>query len=312
MKILIGYDGSQNSIAMIDDLKLAGLPSDTEALVMSVAEMWLVPPPSYGLAQTDYVESFQLDVRLAKEIAEKGSTQLKAHFPTWKVTTESTIGSPARELLKKASMFHPDLIVVGSQGLSAIGRFLLGSVSQKVVTEAHSSVRIARGRLQETNEPARIIIGADGSPESNEAIRSVASRKWPRGTEVVLLAATGKILVNEYKAMIGASLPENTSTEVQTQQHDELTNIKRVLEEALEAQLRAQGLFVSTIIKEGDPRKVLLEEAEKWGADAIFIGSRGFSKIKRLVLGSVSTAISARAHCSVEVVRLTEKNQNPL
>ncbi len=310
MKVLIGYDGSQNAIAMIDDLKLAGLPSDTEALVMSVAEMWLVPPPSYGLAQTDYVESFQLDIRLAKEIAEKGGTQLKAHFPTWKITIESTIGSPARELLKKASEFHPDLIVVGSQGLTTIGRLLLGSVSQKVATEAHSSVRIARGRLQETNEPARIIIGADGSPESNEAIRSVASRKWPRGTEVVLLTATGKIPVNEYKAMIGAPL-ENVPPEDQAR-HDELISIKRVLEEALEAQLRAQGLFVSTIIKEGDPRKVLLQEAEKWGADAIFIGSRGFGKIKRLVLGSVSTAISARAHCSVEVVRLTEENQNPL
>jgi hypothetical protein len=110
MKILIGYDGSENSIAMLDDLRLAGLPFDTEALVMSVAEMWLVPPPSYGLAQTDYVESFQLDIRLAKEIAEKAGTQLKTHFPNWKVTIESTIGSPARELLKKAAEFHPDFV----------------------------------------------------------------------------------------------------------------------------------------------------------------------------------------------------------
>ncbi|MBI4854366.1 MAG: universal stress protein [Acidobacteria bacterium] len=304
MKILIGYDGSQSSVAMLDDLKLAGLPSDSEAVIMSIAEMWLVPPPSYGLAQTDYVESFQLDVRLAREVAEKGATQLKALFPTWKVTVESTIGSPARELLKKADEFHPDLIVVGSQGLSTIGRFLLGSVSQKVSTEAHTSVRISRGRLQEFNEPSRIIVGVDGSPESNEAIRSVASRSWPRGTEVILLTATGKIPVNEYKAMIDAALPEDVSPA--KAKHDELTSIKKVLEQALEAQLRAQGLFVSTIFKEGDPRKVLLEEAEKWGADTVFIGSRGFGKIKRLLLGSVSTAISARAHCSVEIVRLKD------
>ena len=42
----------------------------------------------------------------------------------------------------------PDLIVVGSHGRSALGRFMLGSVSQKVVTEAHCSVRVARGRAQ--------------------------------------------------------------------------------------------------------------------------------------------------------------------
>lgn len=306
MRILIGYDGSENSIAMIDDLKLAGLPCNTEALIMSVAEMWLVPPPSYGLAQTDYAESFQLDVRLAKDIAEKGGVQLKARFPNWKVTIESTIGSPARELLKKAAEFHPDLIVVGSQGLSNVGRILLGSVSQKVATEAHTSVRIGRGRLQELDEPARIIIGADGSPESNAAIRSVASRDWPRGTEVILLTATGKIPVDEYKAMVGMTLPEDVSPELKAK-HDELASIKHVLEEVLEAQLRAKGLFVSTIVKEGDPRKILLEEAEKWGADCIFVGSRGLGTIKRLFLGSVSTAICNRAHCSVEIVRLIDE-----
>lgn len=303
MKLLIGYDGSQSSVSMLDDLKLAGLPLDTEALIVSVAEMWLVPPPSYGLAQTDYVENFQLDVRLAKEVAEKGATQLKAHFPTWNIKVEAAIGTPAREILKKAEEFHPDLIVVGSQGLSSVGRFILGSVSQKVSTEAHTSVRIARGRLQENDEPARIIIGIDGSPESNEAIRSVASRSWPRGTEVILLTATGKIPVEEYKNMLDSVLLTNPSDELKAK-YDELASIKHILEQALEAQLKAKGLFVSTIIKEGDPRKVLLEEAEKWGADTIFVGSRGFGTIKRLLLGSVSTAISTRAHCSVEIVRL--------
>ena len=46
-----------------------------------------------------------------------------------------------------------------------------------------------------------------------------------------------------------------------------------------------------------------LEEAERWGADCIFLGAKGHSRFERLLLGSVSTAVSARAHCSVEVVR---------
>jgi nucleotide-binding universal stress UspA family protein len=49
---------------------------------------------------------------------------------------------------------------------------------------------------------------------------------------------------------------------------------------------------------------VLLEEAEEWGADCIFVGSRGSHEpLAGLLLGSVSTAVVARAHCSVEVVR---------
>jgi len=46
MRILIGYDGSDCAEAAVDDLRQAGLPSKAEALVFSVAEVWLPPPPS--------------------------------------------------------------------------------------------------------------------------------------------------------------------------------------------------------------------------------------------------------------------------
>ena len=50
-------------------------------------------------------------------------------------------------------------------------------------------------------------------------------------------------------------------------------------------------------------KSLLLEEAERWGADCIFVGARGLNRLERLLLGSVSTAVAARARCSVEVVR---------
>jgi nucleotide-binding universal stress UspA family protein len=69
------------------------------------------------------------------------------------------------------------------------------------------------------------------------------------------------------------------------------------------ALLRTRGLAVSSVIKEGDPKHVLLDEAEPWEADSLFLGARGLSRIERFLLGSVSAAIAARAHCAVEVVR---------
>jgi len=69
------------------------------------------------------------------------------------------------------------------------------------------------------------------------------------------------------------------------------------------APLRTRGLTVSSVIKEGDPKHVLLDEAERWGADCIFVGARGLSRVERFLLGSVSAAVAARAHCSVEIVR---------
>ena len=74
-------------------------------------------------------------------------------------------------------------------------------------------------------------------------------------------------------------------------------------------QLRPSGLKVSTEIQEGDPKRALIEAAEGWGADCIFVGSIGHGNpFERFVLGSVSASVAARAHCSVEVVRPPESN----
>ena len=43
--------------------------------------------------------------------------------------------------------------------------------------------------------------------------------------------------------------------------------------------------------------------AERWGADCVFAGAKGLSRLERFLVGSVSTAVAARAPCSVEVVR---------
>jgi nucleotide-binding universal stress UspA family protein len=74
--------------------------------------------------------------------------------------------------------------------------------------------------------------------------------------------------------------------------------------EAPAAHLRQAGFEVYTEVKEGDAKRVLLDEAKRLHADCIFVGSTGFSnRLERFLLGSVSAAVANRAECSVEVVR---------
>src|SRR5262249_56233501 len=68
-----------------------------------------------------------------------------------------------------ADEWRPDLIVVGSQGSTALGRMFFGSVSRKVINEARCSVLVARGRIVEPDITARILIGVDGSEEADTA-----------------------------------------------------------------------------------------------------------------------------------------------
>jgi nucleotide-binding universal stress UspA family protein len=77
----------------------------------------------------------------------------------------------------------------------------------------------------------------------------------------------------------------------------------RRMVETLEAQFRSAKLSVSPIVKPGDPKRILIQEAEGWEADCIFVGASGLSRLDRFLLGSVSAAVAGRAHCSVEVVR---------
>jgi nucleotide-binding universal stress UspA family protein len=53
----------------------------------------------------------------------------------------------------------------------------------------------------------------------------------------------------------------------------------------------------------GDPKIAILDEAERWGADLIVVGTHGYNALERLWLGSVSRAVASHAKCSVEVAR---------
>jgi nucleotide-binding universal stress UspA family protein len=57
------------------------------------------------------------------------------------------------------------------------------------------------------------------------------------------------------------------------------------------------------MVADGNPKDVLVKEADRWDATCLFVGARGLRAVDRFLLGSVSASVAARAHCSVEVVR---------
>ena len=310
MRIFIGYDGSSCADSALDDLQRAGLPREADAFVLTVSEVWLPPPPRVervqshsGAAAAAVLErapsvSFLPDevLEASRELALKGAARLRSYFADWRVQAEAVAGSPAREVLKKANEWDSDLIVVGCQGCSGLGRFLLGSVSQKVVSEAPCSVRVARGTVWKQGSPVRMVIGLDGSLASQAAVTTVASRTWPMGSEVRIVAVEDKLGLLGRIAPHAAQRIEN--------HHIEARAWLEGLAKAAAARLRTADLTVSSKIEIGDPKRILVSDAEEWGAECIFLGSSGSrNHVNSLLLGSVATAVVARAHCSVEILR---------
>ncbi len=312
MKLLISYDGSACADAAIDDLPRAGLPEIGEAVVLSVAEVWLPPPngePGGASIRVHldsdteetmkrHYEANKLKVAEAESLAIAAKQRLANLLPKWEISAEATYGSPAWEILSRADDLNPDLIVVGSQGRSAIGRFFLGSISQKVVTEARCSVRIGRGRVEVEPLALRLVVGFDGSAGAFASVNAVAARNWPAETEVRLVAVTESVT----PSTLGSFIPPVVDfvDQVHTSERKLIENMAvKALEE-----LKLKDIDSGLYIYDGNPKHTLVKEAENWGADCIFVGANAFgSRLERFLLGSTSAAVGARAHCSVEVVR---------
>jgi len=311
MKLLIAYDGSRCAEAALDDLTHAGLPVKGEATVISVAEVWLPPPPPSSLEivelavtakgplglERKYMAGSEA-VKDADALASKAAARFQSNFPAWTVKHEAAWGSPNWEIFSKATEWKADLIVVGSHGRTALGRFFLGSISQWLLNEARCSVRVARGKIDEPDFPVRLIVGLDGSSNAEAALDEIATRNWPAKSEVRVVIVDQPLeptVVGEFIPVVSQTVDEGNSEESER---------SRNLASAAATRLRAKGLRAEALVKIGDPKHELVKFAEEWRADCIFLGATGLTNlVERFLLGSVAGAVAARAHCSVEIVR---------
>jgi nucleotide-binding universal stress UspA family protein len=295
MKVLIGYDGSDYADAAIDDLKWAGLPETTDAIVLSAVE-WptMLAMRSWGMVETDFSPEWIKRIEQAQQLAETGADRLRKLFPKWNIEVEPAGGEPADMILEKARTWPADLIVVGTHGRNAVGRVVLGSVSMKVLRHAPCSVRVVRIRKHEG--PPQLLIGVDGSIEANGAVDEVCRRSWPAGTQVRVFAAQEVFeLASAERIGIGERIYDRVN-------EDEYLRMKDAAMEAVD-KLHAAGLSASSTVLEGDPKDALVRQARDANTDTIFVGARGLGRVEGLFLGSVSSATVAHAPCTVEVVR---------
>ncbi len=306
MKILIGYDRSTKAENAVQDLARAGLPAEAEVILLSVIPPMLpldmLTPEGYSPVwySSAYNEALKSSHEIEKQIKIKGhlaSKILKKCFPKWKVTFEVATDQPSHAILKRAEEWKPDLIVLGSHGWNSVGKMLLGSTAEKVLTHADVSVRLGKGEAKEKVAPPRILIGFDGSNESRAAVEEVADRSWPKGTRVKLLA------ISDFQIrldLLSMSLKKTKAANIASFSPWPWMDKKLAL--AVE-KLEESELEVESEIVVGDPRHVLLEAAKKFKADSIFMGNRGLSGFKRFMLGSVSAAVASHSPCSIEIIR---------
>ncbi len=279
---MIGYNGSKAAKEALYDLKRAAFPDETEALVLTVAESWLQPKT----------------LKEAAAIADEAVDFLTTEFPLWQITSETVSGSPPREILARANSWKSDMIVLG-EPLKTLGPgdIFIGHTSQTVLTEAECSVRIARGSETVNSSAARILVGYDGSFGAKLAVENIAARHWPANTEVRLLAVADSAVLTS----IGRFTPQMSDAVVEAKFASQWA--ETLAAQSLEL-LKKAGIEASVEVRLGNPKTILVSEAEHWKADVIFVGPHcAPNSFERFLIGSVSSAVAARANCTVEIVR---------
>lgn len=152
----------------------------------------------------------------------------------------------------------------------------------------------------------KILLATDGSAFGEEAVKEVARRPWPTGSEVRVVYVVEPPPQPAPEMWAGSY--EEYYTELSQWQR---AQARRALEAAVglldtreDATLRVTAEMLT-----GPPKRRIPEEAEAWGADLVVVGSHGYGFWDRLLLGSVSQAVATHAPCSVEIVRRPQEEE---
>ena len=287
MNVLVATDGSKYGrwgLNWVATLPFVEPPRVTALYVLDVAALrapFLAQPVMAGTERYIQEEIQRMEVRSAKTITD---TKKQLVALKLKGTVRKEQGAIAPVILKRAPK-RDGLLVVGSQGLDALDRFMLGSVSTNLIHHATCPVLVVKG---EAAPLRRITLATDGSDASAKALEFVLTTFQPD-------RSAGK----------GGRVPIHVSV-IHVMPFIKYPGLKeegrRLVEQSVRKLIQA-GFTAEPVCQLGKPAEEIMKVASKHHADLIVMGAKGLGAIARFLLGSVSTRVVQHANCAVLVVR---------
>jgi nucleotide-binding universal stress UspA family protein len=248
-----------------------GSPSAAAAIDLVAGLAW-TPDAIVRLVAVDdaYGEDrVELEAHVEAAAAQLRDAGLEVETATWS-------GRAASVLLADAVTWAADLVVVGCRGRGRVESLVLGSVSAEIVERARASVLVVRRPRIE-----RILVAVDGSPAS----RAVAP----------FLCATGA-----FEGVPALVVSVSRDAEPWPPNLDLIA--ARSATRAAD-QLGRCGVPAQRELLVGEPAATILQRATDVDAGLIAVGSRGLSRLRRLLIGSVARNVTWSAATNVLIVR---------
>lgn len=136
----------------------------------------------------------------------------------------------------------------------------------------------------------KVLLAIDSSELSEAVVSAVERRPWPPDTVICVLTVIDLLALTSAVGYLEPFIKSENEA-------------AKALVEKVSARLGDRKLQTTTLAVEGYPGTTIVEQAEKWGADLVFVGSHGHGGFVRFLLGSIAKAVVQNAPCSVEIVR---------
>ena len=285
MNVLVATDGSKFgkwALGWIAQLPLAQAPTVKVLHIADIAALrapFIMQPVVVGTERYLKAEIARMEAH-AKKAKQEATDMMKSLHLSGRVVIER---GPVAATIIKAAKRGVQLVAVGSRGLDALDRFMLGSVSSHVIHHVACSVLVVR----EAPRPIRqVVLAIDGSAASKKAVQFLlrSMRPWEDVPDQEPLTVTVAHVMPFLK-------------------YPELREAGKAMVEECANKLSRAGYLIDQVPRLGNPADEILNIAQERKADLIVTGAKGFGAIGRFLLGSVSTRVVQHASCSVLVVR---------
>jgi nucleotide-binding universal stress UspA family protein len=291
-KILVPLDGSRLAERALDPAVILARATGAELHLMRVTAPLIRHVGSERYEQLALtLNENEAKMYLSDELSRlsEAGVVLSAH---------TTVGPIADEIITFSQQHRIDLIIMSSHGRSGPGRWVFGSIAEKVLRQATCATLVIRARAEvEPFSQKRILVPLDGSTLAERALAPAFTIASAVGASVVLLRVVGPghiPVIAGQPELEGESVRLPLPAELEDEAHDYLRQVA--------GNLDGYRVPIETQTALGPVAGTIIDFAAERGVDLIAISSHGRSGISRWVLGSVAEKVLHGASCATLVV----------
>lgn len=286
-QILVPVDGSDPATAALDHALDIAADHDATVHAINVADTNV---PSLTRVGVDVVDALvQEGAKVVDEARQRGERR------DISMVTEVIQGEPAEIILEYDESYDIDLLVMGTRGQRDLGEYVLGNVTDQVVTTTETPVITVRSALDASSYPyGTVMVPTDGSDSASMAVERGAEIAAHNGAALQLLFVVDDQLLglDTRSAAAGDRLEADGED---------------LLEAAAEIAAEQGCTDITATVEHGSVRDEIKSYADRQGVDLIVMGTQGRTGIDQRLLGSITERVLRTAPVPVLTVGSHER-----